>query len=67
MAEVNVDKIVELAVLGQYDGDHHKAWVIDQILREVLGEETYNAFVEGYEEVDEDGWAVYTWDVGIAP
>ena len=67
MAEVNVDKTVELAQLGQYDGDHHKLWVIDQIVREVLGEK-YDEWVKEYEgPEDEDGYTEWTWETGIAP
>lgn len=46
---------------SQIDGDHHKAWVIDQVARCLLGE-NYDAWVEEYEEGGE-----YEWSVGIAP
>lgn len=47
---------------GMIDGAHHKQWVIDQMLRALLGEE-YPAWVER-ENADPE----YTpWDVGIAP
>ena len=46
---------------GQIDGNHHKTWVIDQIIRELLGTE-YDNFIKEYEEDGE-----YTWDIGIAP
>jgi hypothetical protein len=29
---------------GQYDGGHHKMWVIDQMVRELLGDQ-YDAWV----------------------
>ena len=62
------DKIIELAALGQLDGDDHKTWVIDQILREVLGDTDYDQFVAGYEgEADEDGYTEWFWDTGVAP
>lgn len=52
---------------GQIDGDHHKAWVIDQMVRELLGkQEAYVVFVEEY-EAGEDGPQTYQWDSGIAP
>ena len=39
---------------GQIDGDHHKAWVIDQVVRLLAAHE--------YEDlIDLD------WDTGIAP
>lgn len=57
---------LDLAVrYGQIDGDHHKAWVIDQIVRVLTG--------EGYERLireandGEDGPDTYSWNTGIAP
>ena len=41
---------------GPADGAHHKMWVIDQMVRELLGE-GYTAFREHYPQ----------WDQGIAP
>lgn len=46
---------------GQIEGDHHRAWVIDQITRILLGDE-YKIFVKGYERNGE-----YEWYTGIAP
>ncbi len=46
---------------GGIDGAHHKAWVIDQILRALLGDK-YEKWVKDYEEGGE-----YEWNVGIAP
>lgn len=53
---------------GQIDGAHHKAWVIDQMVRALLGESvnpepfntptTYAQFVQNY---------LCEWDEGIAP
>lgn len=61
-----IDKAKDVAFeYGQIDGDHHKAWVIDQMLRELLKED-YKKFIEAYEEPDEDGdWC--EWDTGIVP
>lgn len=57
-----IDKAINIAYeYGQIDGDHHKMWVIDQMLRALL-DEKYQDFIKDYEE---DG--VYTWDTGIAP
>lgn len=57
---------IELAVKhGGTDGDHHKAWVIDQMVRALAG--------DNYEQIvadacaGEDGPHTYRWDVGIAP
>jgi len=51
---------------GQVDGAHHKAWVIDQMVRALLKEE-YEPWLEEYQCVDEDGDYQYEWDKGIAP
>lgn len=45
---------------GQIDGDHHKAWVIDQMVQALTGER-YDEWVSNYEDDD------YHWDTGIAP
>lgn len=48
---------------SQIDGEHHKAWSIDQMVRALLGsEESYNKFVRDYEDDGE-----YEWDAGMAP
>lgn len=50
---------------GQVDGDHHKAWVIDQIVRTLTGD-GYEQWIRQY-CAGEDGPMTYSWDVGIAP
>jgi 3-methyladenine DNA glycosylase AlkC len=50
---------------GQIDGAHHKAWVIDQAVRQLAGgwyDELIAAANDG-----EDGPDTYTWDVGVPP
>ena len=56
-----VETAINLAVrFGGIDGDHHKAWVIDQMVRALAGEE--------YENLVKDVCGgIYDWDVGIAP
>jgi len=61
-----VKKAIELATdYGGIDGDHHKMWVIDQMVRILAGDK--------YEKIirkscaGEDGPATYGWDIGIAP
>jgi hypothetical protein len=50
---------------GGIDGEHHKTWVIDQILRVLLGDD-YDRTVK--ESCDgEEGPETYTWDVGVPP
>ena len=46
---------------SQIDGDFHKVWAIDQMVRALLGDE-YDAWVSYYVNDGE-----YTWDEGIAP
>lgn len=47
------------------DGAHHKQWVIDQMLRKLLGEE-YDEWVKQYNaRATQDDLA--EWDCGIAP
>ena len=61
-----IDAACKLAwTYGQIDGDHHKTWVIDQMLRALLAEkygEWVADFCKGDDEDDE-----YEWDTGIAP
>jgi hypothetical protein len=65
---------------GMFDGDHHKTWYIDQMVRALLGcpiefheaidcrgeSEEYLAWVAAYED-GENGPETYSWDEGIAP
>ena len=50
---------------GQIDGDHHKAWVIDQAVQRLTGKE-YKAVIAAYMD-GEDGPSTYGWYQGIAP
>ena len=57
-----IDKVIEIAYrYAQINGTYHKMWVIDQMLRELLGN-GYDKFVKEYEADDK-----YTWNTGIAP
>lgn len=64
-----MDKIEEaLAVIEQYggiDGDHHKQWVLDQVVRALKGDD-YKAWVVEM-KAGEEGPDTYEWDEGIAP
>lgn len=55
---------------GQIDGDHHKTWVIDQVMR-ILHGDNYEAQIKEYEYKDSDGNETeekgYTLDIGVAP
>lgn len=50
---------------GGIDGAHHKTWVMDQVVRCLLGA-SYPEFVR-QACAGEDGPETYTWDEGIAP
>ncbi|MER9961702.1 hypothetical protein NKJ72_12155 [Mesorhizobium sp. M0045] len=50
---------------GTTDGGHHKMWVIDQMVRILVGPENYELFRESVKEgAFGDG---LEWDEGIAP
>lgn len=66
-----------LSIWGQVEGDHHKAWVIDQVVRALCGcewnfndsffqNEEYKDWVSGY-CYDDNHVMEYEWDTGIAP
>jgi hypothetical protein len=52
---------------GGIDGAHHKQWCLDQVLRLLLNEKEYHAWVYKYEAPDADGQREYEWDKGTAP
>jgi len=73
--ETDADRI-DLAVLlalecSHYEGDHHKMWVIDQMLRHLLGDKydetiaRYNGDEDDVE--DDDDFDRVEWDTGVAP
>ncbi len=66
--EERIEKALNIAwSYGQTDSDHHKMWVIDQMVRALCGnEDEYRNWVKLYEtpETDEE---YYIWDTGIAP
>lgn len=57
-----IDTIIQY---GGIDGDHHKAWVLDQVVR-ILAEDEYDKIVSEAKD-GEDGPDTYEWDEGIAP
>lgn len=60
------NKAIELAVrYGGIDGDHHKAWVIDQMVR-ILAGDSYEDIIKEAKS-GEDGAETYNWNIGIAP
>lgn len=50
---------------GGVDGEHHQAWVLDQVVRALTGP-SYDEFVRRACD-GEDGPDTYEWDTGIAP
>jgi hypothetical protein len=68
-AETMADRIrkaIEVAVqFGGVDGQHHKTWVIDQMVRELAGDD-YERIVADAKR-GEDGPDTYSWDEGVAP
>lgn len=64
--EEKIKKAIEIAVqYGGFYGDHHKDWVIDQMVRTLAGDK-YDAIVAEacYGEAGPD---TYEWNTGIAP
>lgn len=58
-----IDKAIAIAIkYGSIDGDHHRAWVIDQMVRVLAGDD-YERLIS--EECSEDG--EIDWYTGIAP
>jgi hypothetical protein len=66
------DTVKEMAVVnlisewGAIGGEHHKQWLLDQILRNILSQTLYEQWVREWED-GEEGPDTYTWDEGIAP
>lgn len=61
-----IREAIDIAVsYGGIDGGHHKAWVIDQMVR-VLAGDSYDSIVADA-CFGEDGPETYEWDEGIAP
>ena len=66
-AQARIEKALEfLYRYSQYDGEHHKAWVIDQVVRALMAKD-YEAWVAEFEGDPEDEDNHYSWDVGTAP
>lgn len=64
--DVRIQEAIDVAVRhGGTDGDHHKAWVIDQMVRILAGDNYERIVVEA--KAGEDGPDTYEWDCGIPP
>lgn len=61
-----VSKAVDLILVdAQYDGAHHKMWVLDQVLRTLLGPEQYEETIRSWEQRPDDGTIWHEWDTGV--
>jgi hypothetical protein len=47
---------------AQFDGGHHRLWVIEEMLKALLGEQAFEQWIIDYEADGE-----YEWTRGIAP
>lgn len=64
--QARIDAAIEMAVrYGGDDGAHHKAWVIDQMVRALAGDDYSRIVAEAKD--GEDGPETFAWDEGIAP
>jgi lipopolysaccharide biosynthesis regulator YciM len=63
-----VRKALEIAnEYGQIDGEHHKTWVIDQMVRALtVDRESYAEFLRRHKFGDKNE-PTYSWESGIAP
>ncbi|TFG99677.1 hypothetical protein E4H12_01900 [Candidatus Thorarchaeota archaeon] len=65
-ADPRMGEALEIAVkYGGIDGDHHKAWVIDQMVRALTGDDYEQLVIEA--KFGEDGPETYEWNEGVAP
>ena len=64
--QAKINKAVDVALeCGQFDGSHHKMWVIDQMLRALL-DTSYEEVIDSWNE-EAKNYDADEWDVGIAP
>ena len=69
LKQVAIDEALNLIRgYGTTDGDHHKQWVLDQVVRILKGND-YEEWVKDHngDAIDSDGNTEYEWDVGIPP
>jgi hypothetical protein len=62
-----INKAIEVAFrYAGIDGSHHKMWVIDNMLQQLLGD-SYDSWIAEYEGDPDDENNYYEWDRGTAP
>lgn len=65
-ADEKIQAAIDMAIrYGGFDGAHHKAWVIDQMLRILCGENYDRVIAESCE--GEDGPNTFEHDIGVPP
>lgn len=55
---------------GYVEGEHHKQWLIDRMLRELMTHDEYRQWVKNYNEPEEDengDEIALEWSEGTAP
>lgn len=69
MSDIDGERIIAALKIAEFygciDGIHHKVWVIDQMVRELTGDD-YDEWVADH-NAGEDGPDTYEWEEGIAP
>lgn len=67
-SQKKIKKALELInEYGGIEGDHHKAWVLDQLVRILTGyDKGYNIWIKEHNN-GIYGKNTYDWDVGIPP
>ena len=65
MSKREAEAVEMIVRYGGIDGSHHKAWVLDQVVR-ILAGDNYDAIVADARS-GEHGPHTYDWDEGIAP
>lgn len=62
-----IESAVSLAARFHGCGGHHEEWLVDQMVRALLGSDAeYEKFVDEACE-GEDGPDSYSWEIGVAP
>ena len=59
------EKDIVYFILEHYVDD--KQWVLDQVLRMLLGENEYHHIIRDFEDRDDAGNTRYEWSLGIEP
>jgi hypothetical protein len=63
--DARISEAVDLiSTYGMFDGAHHKQWVLDQVVRALLGDPGYEEWVTAFNDPDEN---YCDWDTGVAP